>query len=148
MRITSTAPTKATAQSVIVLRIPNLSMAFLSKPGIGGISRRTSSSRATSEIVIIKAIPLQGYHWKISESTPPTLVPGTSHGYLEWLERRGKCVRSAITDIRKDGFEHFRAVLEAANGRRAAWMGSERKRRAIRHLSADEPGGMGDACRG
>jgi hypothetical protein len=51
MKITSAAPINEMAQSMIVFRFPHRWMPILSKPGTGGIKRRTATSATTKAIV-------------------------------------------------------------------------------------------------
>jgi len=60
--MSTTAPAKATAQSIIVLRFPNLSFDILSKPGTGGIRRRTKTRTTIRAMVNGRAIALEFYH--------------------------------------------------------------------------------------
>ena len=60
--MSTTAPAKATAQSIIVLRFPNLSFDILSKPGTGGTRRRTKTRTTIRAMVNDRAIALEFYH--------------------------------------------------------------------------------------
>ena len=60
--MSTTAPAKATAQSIIVLRFPNLSFDILSKPGTGGTRRRTKTRTTIRAMVNGRAIALEFYH--------------------------------------------------------------------------------------
>ena len=60
--MSTTAPTKATAHSIIVLRFPNLSFDILSRPGTGGTRSRTKTRTAIKAIVNGRAIVAFYHH--------------------------------------------------------------------------------------
>jgi hypothetical protein len=56
--MSTTAPTKATARSIIVVRFPNLSFDILNRQGTGGTRSRTKTRTAIKAIVNGRAILL------------------------------------------------------------------------------------------